>query len=55
MASEDEEEWPSINAIPDLQVSESLLEPQHSEPISSEAVSEDSSSLGELRFQDQDE
>ena len=55
VASEDEEEWPSINAIPDLQVSESLLEPQHSEPISSEAVSEDSSSLGELRFQDQDE
>ena len=51
--SEGEEEWPSINAIPDLQLSELPLEPKKSQPISSEDALSDSSSLGELRFQDE--
>ena len=53
VVSEAEEEWPSINAIPDLQLLELPSETQQSQPISSEDISTDSSSLGELRFQDE--
>ena len=54
--SEEEEEWPSIRSIPGLELSQSQSSSEPSKPKSpSSSVFEDdseSSSLGELRFQD---
>ena len=56
-ASEGEEEWPTIHSIPGLELSQSQSSSDISKPKSNttpvmEDVS-DSSSLGELRFQDE--
>jgi Tfp pilus assembly PilM family ATPase len=55
--SEGEEESLSINAIPGLQVSEQKLQPEQAQPSSQAKPAADessvSSSLGELRFQDE--
>ena len=57
VVSEGEEEWPSIKAIPGLQVSVPRSQPERSKSTSQskpEIVdSSDSSPLGELRFQDE--
>ena len=57
VVSEGEEEWPSINAIPGLKVSEQKLQPEQAQPSSQVKPAADdssvSSSLGELRFQDE--
>ena len=54
---EGEEEWPSINAIPGLEPSEPKSRPQKDRSPSQHPVvddsSESSSSLGQLRFQDE--
>ena len=55
--SEEEEEWPSIKSIPGLKLSQSQSGPEisRSKKSSASLVVEDaseSSSLGELRFQD---
>ena len=55
--SEEEEEWPSINAIPGLEPSEPKLRPEKAQPKAQSRLANDdasdSSSLGELRFQDE--
>ena len=52
-----EEEWPSINAIPGLEASEPKSRPEQAPaPSQSRPAADDSSessSLGELRFQDE--
>ena len=54
-ASDEEEEWPSINAIPGLAGSEPKSRSEKiqssSRPVADD--SSDTSSLGELRFQDE--
>ena len=54
---EGEVEWPSINEIPGLKVSEKKLQPEQAQPSSQAKPAADdspiSSSLGELRFQDE--
>ena len=56
LREEEEEEWPSIQSIPGLELSRSQSSSEESKPKSqSSRVTEDgsdSSSLGELRFQD---
>ena len=57
VVSDGDEEWPSINAIPGLKVSEQKLQPEQAQPSSqTKPVADESSvssSLGELRFQDE--
>ena len=57
VVSEGEEESLSINAIPGLKVSEQKLQPEQAQPSSQVKPAADdssvSSSLGELRFQDE--
>ena len=53
---EEEKEWPSINSIPGLEVSVSKPRPEKLQSKSQSRLAEDeslSSSLGELRFQDE--
>ena len=54
-ASDEAKEWPSINAIPGLAASEPKSRPEkvQSQPRSLADDSSDTSSLGELRFQDE--
>ena len=55
--SEVEEEWPSINSISGLELSQQQSSPQNLEMKSASSTvvqdDSDSSSLGELRFQDE--
>nr|WP_115094866.1 hypothetical protein [Synechococcus sp. UW106] len=57
VAGDEGEEWPSINAIPGLEPSEPQLQPEKAQMKSHTRIanndSSESSSLGELRFQDE--
>ena len=57
LLSEGEEEWPSINPIPHLEISEQGLRSKEHKSMPQKSIadddSSDSSSLGELRFQDE--
>ena len=57
MASEEEEDWPSITSISGLEAKEGLVDVEKLQSTSQTSPSGDdsseSSSLGELRFQDE--
>ena len=57
VASEEEEAWPSITSIPDLEAKEGIVDVENMQSTSQISPSADefseSSSLGELRFQDE--